>query len=100
MNASAIISRYRAGASVRQIGREAGIAHSVVWRALEQAGEPRRGRGSPRRPATAETAARDAQVVRAYRSGASLDAIGRALGISKSCAWNILVRHHEPRRSR
>ena len=97
--ATTIISVYRSGHSLRAISARFGIGTTTVWSILNRHGEPRRGPGEWAKPPTQAELARDASVIAAYRDGQSLNRISRSLGIGKTLAWNILVRHGEPRRT-
>ena len=97
--ATTIIGAYRSGHSLRAVGARFGIGPTTVWSILNRHGEPRRGPGEWARPPTQAELARDASVIAAHRDGQSLNRISRSLGIGKTLAWNILVRHGEPRRT-
>jgi hypothetical protein len=93
------IIAYRSGNSLHAISARFGISATTAWSILNRQGEPRRGQGKWAKSPTQAELARDASVIAAYRDGQSLNRISRSLGIAKTLAWNILVRHGEPRRT-
>ena len=97
--AATVITLYRAGQTLREIGVRLGISPNTVHAILVRQREPRRGPRRYRRPPTEAELSRDAAVIAAYRAGHSLDAVSRKFGISKTLVWKILVRHGEPRRT-
>ena len=73
-----LVERYQAGASVRELAVEFGIARTTVLEHLER-------RGVPRRASTRKLTDADVQVAaHYYRTGESLETVGKRFGVNTS----------------
>lgn len=76
---------YLAGRSLRETGRDHGLSHLVVRRALLDAGVPMRLPGF-RNPH------RNAQIMDMHEQGETLQAIGTALGVSRQRIHQVIAK--------
>lgn len=89
-----MVSRYEAGASLKNIAEELGISAETVRQKLLSRGVAIRPRGATVFGSNGgQPTATEKEIIAGYREGASIRALGRTHGVSEKAISNLLKRH-------